>query len=672
MQPAYAVDYVWLGGVGDGNWFSNNAFVNGTFKFNWSQNGTPPYSQPASVYIDNAPGESSKVQIAPTFLQSTPFCTGLSCGVSASANMLRIDAGDTLVIGGSAFYSDNATFFNNGQGRLEMIDTGAGAGLVNNGLLRLSSDGKNAVLAIQGLVTLSGTGETFLGNGYDAANSRSGFNLSTIVYGSANAFGSNDPPQLVIAAGHTVHGAGRLGYNGTLAITNHGLIKADGPGELQVNGLGYFPTGRPYPLVNDGIMRAENGGRLSVMSRVSNTGGTIEALAGSTVELMDAVTGGTLRSVSTGVVQTRGANTLATYLTDVTIEGRLTLPDGVHANFGLNGATNTIVNNGTIAVGVRPAGAVGNPFGSTLTLYGDTTFAGTGRIEFTDSVANRFAGYPGYIGRTPVATLSADQTLTGSYELKTALVNFGRIEANGSVNPVSIGAGGVFTNRGELIVNGTAPTAFQVSGGQFFNEGTFTVAAGSGFYGNVTQTAGVTTVQGTMQDGIFFLKGGLLKGVGDFLGSISNQGGTFAPGTSPGSTMVVNYTQTAGDLVLEIDGDDAGFRDHLTILGNANFYGGRIVVDLTDYHGTGMPTLNDLLTVNGTLRLASPNPAITTTTIIEFLGLAPGMNANAVWNGNSLEVTLTTPIPEPETYALLLAGLGLVGFAARRRRRSLD
>jgi len=28
---------------------------------------------------------------------------------------------------------------------------------------------------------------------------------------------------------------------------------------------------------------------------------------------------------------------------------------------------------------------------------------------------------------------------------------------------------------------------------------------------------------------------------------------------------------------------------------------------------------------------------------------------------------ITTPVPEPETYAMLLAGLGLVGFAARRR-----
>ena len=31
-------------------------------------------------------------------------------------------------------------------------------------------------------------------------------------------------------------------------------------------------------------------------------------------------------------------------------------------------------------------------------------------------------------------------------------------------------------------------------------------------------------------------------------------------------------------------------------------------------------------------------------------------------------VTIGAPIPEPETYALLLAGLGLLGFAARRRK----
>jgi hypothetical protein len=36
--------------------------------------------------------------------------------------------------------------------------------------------------------------------------------------------------------------------------------------------------------------------------------------------------------------------------------------------------------------------------------------------------------------------------------------------------------------------------------------------------------------------------------------------------------------------------------------------------------------------------------------------------------GPSISMSVT-PIPEPETYAMLLAGLGLLGFAARRRRQ---
>jgi hypothetical protein len=39
---------------------------------------------------------------------------------------------------------------------------------------------------------------------------------------------------------------------------------------------------------------------------------------------------------------------------------------------------------------------------------------------------------------------------------------------------------------------------------------------------------------------------------------------------------------------------------------------------------------------------------------------------NARW---MLEGTMTTAVPEPETYAMMVAGLGLVGAAARRRRK---
>ena len=45
------------------------------------------------------------------------------------------------------------------------------------------------------------------------------------------------------------------------------------------------------------------------------------------------------------------------------------------------------------------------------------------------------------------------------------------------------------------------------------------------------------------------------------------------------------------------------------------------------------------------------------------LGAECGVSANAA-------IGVFAPVPEPETYALMLAGLGAIGFAARRRRRS--
>jgi hypothetical protein len=46
--------------------------------------------------------------------------------------------------------------------------------------------------------------------------------------------------------------------------------------------------------------------------------------------------------------------------------------------------------------------------------------------------------------------------------------------------------------------------------------------------------------------------------------------------------------------------------------------------------------------------------------------------ADASGAGKSYGITsVIAPIPEPEIYAMLLVGLGLVGFVARRRRQTL-
>lgn len=50
---------------------------------------------------------------------------------------------------------------------------------------------------------------------------------------------------------------------------------------------------------------------------------------------------------------------------------------------------------------------------------------------------------------------------------------------------------------------------------------------------------------------------------------------------------------------------------------------------------------------------------------LSFLGFS---TAGAGYGG--VISTVTAPVPEPETYALMLAGLGMVGFMASRRRNN--
>jgi len=50
-----------------------------------------------------------------------------------------------------------------------------------------------------------------------------------------------------------------------------------------------------------------------------------------------------------------------------------------------------------------------------------------------------------------------------------------------------------------------------------------------------------------------------------------------------------------------------------------------------------------------------------------IIGFNDSANSDADYDDFVIGVNFA-PIPEPETYALMLAGLGIVGFAARRRK----
>lgn len=63
--------------------------------------------------------------------------------------------------------------------------------------------------------------------------------------------------------------------------------------------------------------------------------------------------------------------------------------------------------------------------------------------------------------------------------------------------------------------------------------------------------------------------------------------------------------------------------------------------------------------------------ATSTSTTLAFFGRANGVLSNNAGIGlDNVSVTqITSAVPEPETYALMLAGLGAVGLVARRRAR---
>ena len=54
-----------------------------------------------------------------------------------------------------------------------------------------------------------------------------------------------------------------------------------------------------------------------------------------------------------------------------------------------------------------------------------------------------------------------------------------------------------------------------------------------------------------------------------------------------------------------------------------------------------------------------------------ILGFNDGLRVDADFDDQVIGLKVT-PVPEPETYALMLAGLGALGFISRRRRKTID
>ena len=149
-----------------------------------------------------------------------------------------------------------------------------------------------------------------------------------------------------------------------------------------------------------------------------------------------------------------------------------------------------------------------------------------------------------------------------------------------SLSDGSLSAGSLQVNTGTFNLSGGSLTAGSLN---LLAAGTFELLGGE-------MTATSMTLYGT-----FDFQGGRLNAT-NVEGNLTNTGGTFSPGASPGAaTIVGDLVQQAGaTLLMEFDGPNPGEYDTINVIGDAQL-AGTLLLDFTGFTPTG-PFGVDLVT----------------------------------------------------------------------------
>ena len=186
------------------------------------------------------------------------------------------------------------------------------------------------------------------------------------------------------------------------------------------------------------------------------------------------------------------------------------------------------------------------------------------------------------------------------------------------------------------------------------------VLAGDNSYSGGTELFGGTLVgrsASAFGSGDVTVHGGTLAGNATIFGDLLNEAGHIAPGEDSIGTLTVlgNFAQfPSGWLDLEIG---AGGTDLLAIGGTA-FLGGSLQLTLLDSFS---------LSGNASFTLMSAGNFMGQFSSVQVSGLGAGYTSALFYDNGSVRLDISA-VPEPESYALMLAGLGLLSWQLRRRR----
>lgn len=406
-----------------------------------------------------------------------------------------------------------------------------------------------------------------------------------------------------------------------------------------------------YGAVINGTLSNTGGGTFSVdSSRFYLLGtGIVNNALGSTFGVSGSVPGGSVFANGTfnnsGVFSVNGGSQAAvTYFSNY---AKATI-----SNFGMFNANGTTTNAGTITTQggglFINSGTLTNQSGGTLNQWGQN-MNNVGSFINGGTVNLEAFGGP---GTGPTWSISNAGTILN--------------QAGGTINIAPTPSTfllntGIFTNQG--VIN---------NAGYIANSGTFTIDAASIVIGPgaYLQSAGATVVDGLLEaSGGVNITGGLLKGTGTISGLVTINGGTIAPGHSPGLlTFTGDLTILSGRVSIEIGGLTRGTQYSAIDAGSINL-GGELTISFADLGGgVFVPEAGNKFSI---LEATNINGSFASFTLASLgTGLAWTQGVVTLKNGaQAFELgVVAVPVPEADVYAMMLVGLGMIGFAASRRR----
>ncbi len=425
------------------------------------------------------------------------------------------------------------------------------------------------------------------------------------------------------APGNVVIGNGGLtvdtrGGNAQIASTMDGAgsLTKTGAGRLRLDAANGYEGGT---FVQQGVLEFSAG---SAFGTGGVTMGTAELRAITNVTLS---TSTTFLTVTNGQTAIFSANTGSTFIlgtTDFTVE------NGAGFTAGSAGHTGTVV--------FTPGQVTTSSNVSAVHVQAGTLAAGSTRLAELTAMAD-------------VTTVAAGATLEYQDNLSSGGINV--LAGAGTINTGTNSATTLTVNSGNFAGNIAGWGALVKQ-----SAGTLTLSGQTAFTGGTTINAGTLVVDGDLAFGLGQVTvntGGNLGGSGT-VGSIFLDGGSVAPGSSPGTLVAQNLFWTDGLLVFEL-GPTPAASDLLQVTGSVQGYGTNYGFTFLDAGWVEGNTYDLITSFTNSIDLGD-----------YFYSNGGGFAGNFAYSGSTLQFTVTS-VPEPSTWALLLSAGTFAALRLRRR-----